>query len=335
MGVAAANPYIAPEADKDPTSDNHESSAPIPRPIILIIVDVKLAVGFIQFAPPPVAWSVANFDNIDNFSYVLSNTCIPPGIIVKIAGLRNDFYGAGAPGPHWRVPGRKVDGLARSVAWDYAMSGFDFADIPAAGDALIESEPARKYRFNGRYMHAMWANSTISTKEEFQTKLLRRLPSNIQYFGGRVLHQDGTPHYHVVIKFDNKVHWPDAAKHLRIEGDTNAIRIETPRSRQPVGPFLEDTQSHCSEDGDTFGERISPKGAVSERKKRMWQQFVDEPDEDLFSSCFGTDNICFLTGPTALVTTRKPSVQAETEESAEDFREKKRRKEPLQEIHNL
>ena len=185
------------------------------------------------------------------------------------------------------------------------MPECDFADLPALGDALVDEscdeslsekvpEPVGKYRFNGRYMYVIWSKSTISSKEEFQKKLLPLLPPNIQYFGGRNLHQDGTPHYHVVFQFEKKVHWPDAIKHLRIVADTNAICIRKPRPCKPIGPFLEKTQCYCSKDGDTFGERISLEGAVSEMKKRKWQQIVDEPDEDFFIPYFGTDNVRFL-----------------------------------------
>jgi len=173
------------------------------------------------------------------------------------------------------------------------MSDCDFKDIPPLGDSVVvgddeveqdvvvESEqPLKKYRFNGRYLYVTWSKSTIESKEEFETKLLPLLPAKTQVFGGRELHKDGTPHYHAVFKFENKVHWTDAHKHLTIQGDTTAIHIAKPRPRQRVDEFLETTQAYCSKDGDTFGERMSLEGAASERKKRAWQEAVDEPDAE-------------------------------------------------------
>ena len=171
----------------------------------------------------------------------------------------------------------------------------DFADIPAAGDAYASgdeqeeekfagsgSEPEEqegngKYRFNGKNIYVTWSKSKIDSKEEFNEKLLKLLPAGVWYFGGRELHQDGTPHYHVVFSFLNKVHWPDAVKKFSIEGDTNAIRLEKPKSGQRVVDFQENTQAYCAKDGDTFGERLSLEGAVAEQRKRKWQSSIDEP----------------------------------------------------------
>jgi hypothetical protein len=166
----------------------------------------------------------------------------------------------------------------------------DFADIRAAGDAnavdevasaegTLEDAADRKYRFNGKHIYVTWSKSRIDSKEEFHEKLLTILPAGVRLFGGRELHKDGTPHYHVVFSFLHKVNWPDAAKKFSIEGDTNAIRFEKPKARQRLSGFLENTMTYCAKDGDTFGERLSLEGAVAEQKKRKWQDIVDEPDE--------------------------------------------------------
>lgn len=169
----------------------------------------------------------------------------------------------------------------------------DFDDIPAAGDVLDEqdseddvgsesssgqSEPG-KYRLTGRNVYVTWSKSKINDKDEFHQKLLAILPAGVRLFGGRELHQDGTPHYHAVLSFVDKVHWTDAVKKLSIEGDTNAIRLEKPRPRQRPHDFLENTMAYCAKDGDTFGERILLEGAAGERKKRKWQEIIDEADE--------------------------------------------------------
>lgn len=164
----------------------------------------------------------------------------------------------------------------------------DFADIPAAGDScvdekreetvledeVLEEEKDGKWRFNGKHIYVTWSKSKIEEKELFHRKLLAILPAGVRMFGGRELHEDGTPHYHVVFSFTEKVHWPDAAKKFSIEGDTNAIRFEKPKPRQRVSDFLENTMAYCSKDGDTFGERLCLEGAVAEQKKRKWQDIA-------------------------------------------------------------
>ena len=108
-----------------------------------------------------------------------------------------------------------------------------------------------------------WSKSKIDSKEEFNEKLLTRLPAGVRYFGGRELHQDGTPHYHVVFSFLNKVRWPDAVKKFSIEGDTNAIRLEKPQPRKNPKAFLEITMANYAKGGDTFWERLPLEGAVA------------------------------------------------------------------------
>ncbi len=164
----------------------------------------------------------------------------------------------------------------------------DFADIPAAGDSwvdeecedtaledeVVEEEKDGKWRFNGKHIYVTWSKSKIEEKEVFHQKLLALLPAGVRMFGGRELHEDGTPHYHVVFSFTERVHWPDAAKKFSIEGDTNAIRFEKPKPRQRVNDFLENTMAYCSKDGDIFGERLCLEGAVAEQKKRRWQDIA-------------------------------------------------------------
>lgn len=172
----------------------------------------------------------------------------------------------------------------------------DFADIPPVGDAVVASDDEEaksvsdeeevvgdgKSRFNGKHIYVTWSKSTIILKEQFHEKLVAMLPAGVRMFGGRELYRDGTPHYHVVFSFAEKVHWPNAAEKFSIEGDTNAIRFmkPKPKPRQRVSGFLENTMTYCAKDGDTFGERLSLEGAVAEQKKRKWQDAIDEPDED-------------------------------------------------------
>ena len=172
----------------------------------------------------------------------------------------------------------------------------DFDGIPAVGDSYVDDvsdeeeqvtgsdaeldEAGGKYRFNGKHIYVTWSKSKIDSKEEFHGKLLTMMPAGVRMFGGRELHQDGTPHYHIVFSIQEKVHWADAAKRFAIEGDTNAIRFEKLKAGQRLCDFLENTMAYCAKDGDTFGERLSLEGAVAEQRKRKWQDVIDEPDAD-------------------------------------------------------
>ena len=112
----------------------------------------------------------------------------------------------------------------------------DFEGIPALGDSCVDeveemeeiesgeesdgcSDTGGKYRFNGKHIYVTWSKSKVESKDEFHEKLVTMMPSGVRMFGGRELHQDGTPHYHVVFSFAEKVHWADAAKRFSIEGD--------------------------------------------------------------------------------------------------------------------
>lgn len=131
------------------------------------------------------------------------------------------------------------------------------------------------YLLNDKHIYVTWPKSTIHSKKEFHEKLLALLPSGIRLFGCRELHENGTPHYHVVF-FPAKVHWPDARGHFSIEGDTNAIQFKKPKLRQRTRDFLENTMAYCAKDENIIGECLSSEGAVAEQKKRKWQNIVDE-----------------------------------------------------------
>jgi len=103
----------------------------------------------------------------------------------------------------------------------------DFELEPAKGDRYIEESDLSAEEVEGEEVV-----DEAKTKSAFHV-------SGVSLFGGRELHEDGTPHYHAVMSFDHKEHWPDARKKLTIDGDTSAIRIEKPQPRQKVSDFLE------------------------------------------------------------------------------------------------
>ncbi|KAL8811960.1 MAG: hypothetical protein Q9223_001267 [Gallowayella weberi] len=166
---------------------------------------------------------------------------------------------------------------------------------PPIGDSLVDRESSSeeegsqdeseeenpgKYQFNGVYLFVTWSKSKIDDKKQFEAALLPRLPANTRYFGGRELHDDGSPHYHVVFRFEHRVHWADARNHFELPDDTRAIRFVKPKPRQPARLFLDRVQAYVEKDGDTFGERIPYDGPASEEKKRKWQAVLDEDSSE-------------------------------------------------------
>jgi len=150
------------------------------------------------------------------------------------------------------------------------------------GGSPEHSEPEdgkRVFRFQGRYAFVTWSKSEIECKDDFHQQLITVLPSGSLVYGGRELHEDGTPHYHAVIAFSEKKRWTDARAKLSIPGDTNAIRIRKPRLRQPIAEFLENTMSYCGKDGDIFGQRIPLEGVAESERKRKWADIFNAEDE--------------------------------------------------------
>ncbi|KAG0133635.1 hypothetical protein HOY82DRAFT_603986 [Tuber indicum] len=141
-----------------------------------------------------------------------------------------------------------------------------------------ENTTTGKFRLNARYAYVTWSKSTIDDKEEFHLRLKSSIREIHELYGGRELHEDGTPHYHVVIRFAHRVNWPDARAKFHLAGDTEAIRIVPPQPRQPIGKFLRHTQAYCEKDGDTFGTRVVGTTAAAEEKKRRFQEIDREPD---------------------------------------------------------
>ena len=123
--------------------------------------------------------------------------------------------------------------------------------------------PRRTFGFSGECVFVTWSRSTIANKDDFHRKLVSMMPPGVKIFGGREYHQDGKPHYHVVLSFPAKVKWPDARKMFILEGDTTAVRITPPWRGQRIYDFLNNTQTYAAKKKDTFGERIHCEGSGS------------------------------------------------------------------------
>jgi len=132
--------------------------------------------------------------------------------------------------------------------------------------------------FKGKHIFVTWSRSTIDDKYEFLEKLLGILPVGARVFGGRESDAQGTPVYHAVIMFANKVHWSAAAKKFGIEGDTSAIRLKKPKPRHPIRGFLERSVAYCARGGDVFKEgcigirQLRPSLCAGRRAARSYER---------------------------------------------------------------
>jgi hypothetical protein len=109
-----------------------------------------------------------------------------------------------------------------------------------------------------------WARSRIINHMDFYHILKAKMPPGTRMYGSKELHEDGTPHYHVVMKFPCAVQWNDARSELMLiapdgKVDTESINIQLlDRKTDTRETFLENAQSYVEKCGTqwTFGKWI-------------------------------------------------------------------------------
>src|SRR5690349_895902 len=120
-----------------------------------------------------------------------------------------------------------------------------------------------------------YTRSRINDKEEFLRCLRQSLSDSlpgvsateipsVEIFGCRRLHEDGAPHYHVLLKFSNMIHWRTVRKILSVwidvegnrEVDTTAITVRKKPHWESRPEFLQCAQAYIAKDGDVFGHWI-------------------------------------------------------------------------------
>ena len=188
--------------------------------------------------------------------------------------------------------------VIRSRSTDSSSSGSEGSD--SEGD--INSKFSGKFELRNRFAFVTWARSRIEDHLVYYDKLMKMLPGGVKLFGGKELHDDGTPHYHVVIEFERRVHWRNAREKFMIrhddgEVDTSAIRIVCPYRGQSVEQFLECTQAYCAKDSNpfTFGEWLTGIGSAKARRKRMFAEIHAESDFDKAKAlCQEADPVQFI-----------------------------------------
>ncbi|KJZ68087.1 hypothetical protein HIM_12521 [Hirsutella minnesotensis 3608] len=127
-----------------------------------------------------------------------------------------------------------------------------------------------------------YTRSRVYDKEEFHRSLTQSLTDSlarvkatskvaVEIFGSRELHSDGTPHYHVVLRFSARIYWPRARQSLSVwivvDGekvvDTNSINIRKKRRSESVAEFLYSVQTYVAKGGDVFGGWIGGRAVLA------------------------------------------------------------------------
>src|SRR5687767_2722939 len=171
-------------------------------------------------------------------------------------------------------------------------SGYETSvqDREVPGELRDEGE----FVFQAQLAFVTYSRSRFDDKEEFSKALRESLEPHLPYvgagkrstleiFGSKELHEDGTPHYHAVMRFGKKPHWRKARKNfavwIDVDGervvDTHSIYIRTKKPREPEARFLQDVQSYVAKGGDVFGQWIGPTVTPVAEKKKFLRELVE------------------------------------------------------------
>ena len=101
-------------------------------------------------------------------------------------------------------------------------------------------------------------------------------PGTVEVFGAKELHEDGRPHYHVILRFTPAVAWRHAREklyvYIDVDGnrrvDTTAINVKKRSLKEPLAKFVRDVTIYIAKDGVVFGTRFDTESAADTRRKR-------------------------------------------------------------------
>ncbi|KAI6527280.1 hypothetical protein MCOR10_004184, partial [Pyricularia oryzae] len=179
-------------------------------------------------------------------------------------------------------------------------SGGDVQSISTEGSEL-EIPDSRKcenengtFTVRGKYLFVTYNHSRIENYEEFYRCLKKSVVgikladgkyADIRFYGSQERHQDGTPHYHVVIDTGKRVHWPNARKRLQVyveldgkmQVDIESIRINTLAQYANATRFLDYCQAYVSKVGNDciFGEWIEVTSSAQVRVDRETAKYQE------------------------------------------------------------
>ncbi|PLB38795.1 uncharacterized protein BDW47DRAFT_125025 [Aspergillus candidus] len=132
---------------------------------------------------------------------------------------------------------------------------------------------------HAKYAFVTFEKSKIHNVEEFHRRFLEKFPT-AETFGSREWHEDGTPHYFVVIRFASRVKFSNARKSLLLDGEDGRVVVRVKSVDMSISNFLEGTQAYCArhDNPDTFGTWLKPRDGVKARTKRKYEEVLAESD---------------------------------------------------------
>ncbi|KAI1522598.1 hypothetical protein PtrSN002B_012169 [Pyrenophora tritici-repentis] len=133
---------------------------------------------------------------------------------------------------------------------------FEVEDGSESGEGFASSMPGSKnvgsgYKLDTRAVLVTWSKSRITDVSLFEQNLVAMMPYGTEMYGCKELHKDGTPHYHVVLRFPKRHNWGlNAKQHFVMrtaedEEDTTAIHFTPPTMYQREADFVRKTQAYC------------------------------------------------------------------------------------------
>lgn len=133
-----------------------------------------------------------------------------------------------------------------------------------------------EFKLYAKLVFVTYTRSRTVDKEEFyrlvsdslERSLARSRATHnvsVEMFGSREFHEDGVPHYHVLLRFSRTIYWPKARKELSVwiivdghrEIDTESIYIRKKKAEEPEDKFLRCVQTYIAKKGDVFGRRMA------------------------------------------------------------------------------
>ena len=143
-----------------------------------------------------------------------------------------------------------------------------------------------EFVFYDNVVFVTYTRSRIDDKGEFHHRLVESLERSlardwathnvsVEIFGSKELHEDGTPHYHVALRFSRKVYWRKARTKLSVwvivngrrEIDTLCINIKRKKTGESDAKFLGCVQTYIAKEGDVFGKWIVETGCTDRRDR--------------------------------------------------------------------
>ncbi|KAL2140874.1 hypothetical protein VTI28DRAFT_3165 [Corynascus sepedonium] len=166
----------------------------------------------------------------------------------------------------------------------------------------VQKPNEKPFKFNGQYAFVTYNHSRVEDHEAFyrylRDSIAQRLmrvggqPMRVQYFGAQERHATGESHYHVLIRFSQRVHWRNARTNFSVlipkegsdekEVDTWSFRINTMRNRQSRFSFVNSVEAVIAKCGPEFlfGESLAETTGLGDQKrkrKRVAEEAIAAP----------------------------------------------------------